>query len=64
MSRSRSSKEQRALNAARQRRDHGDPLPFMLILKQERNRRGIIPPVEKSRRKVETVRSDLLCSEN
>jgi hypothetical protein len=36
----------------------------MLILKQERVRRGVILPVGKSRRKVETVRSDLLCSEN
>jgi len=32
----------------------------MLILKQERDRRGIVPPVERSRRRVETVRSDLL----
>jgi len=64
VSRSRGGAEQRALNAARQRRDNGDPLPFMLILKQERDRRGVILPVGKSRRKVETVRSDLLCSEN
>jgi len=49
------SKEQRALNAARRRRDNGDPLPFMLILSQERSRRDIIPPVEKSRRKIINV---------
>lgn len=48
------------MNAARQRRDHGDPLPFMLILKQERDKRGVVLPVGKSRRGVETVRSPLL----
>lgn len=55
MARSRNSREQRALNAARRRRDNGDPLPFMVILKQERDRRDIIPPVEKSRRRITDV---------
>jgi hypothetical protein len=56
----RRNKELIALDHARTRRDGGDPLPFMVILKQERDKIGIVPPVEKSRRRVETVRSDLL----
>jgi hypothetical protein len=32
----------------------------MVILKQERDRLGIIPALERSRRRVETVRTDLL----
>jgi len=42
-------REQRAVELARQRRDNGDPLPYMIILKQERDRVGIIIPVDKSR---------------
>lgn len=56
----RSAREQRALDAARARRDEGDPLPFMMILKQERDRLGIILPVEKSKRPVRTIKSGLL----
>lgn len=56
----RPTKEERALNAARARRDSGDPLPFMEILRQERDRRGIILPVGKSKRSTETIRSVLL----
>lgn len=42
-------KEQRATDNARKRRDAGDPLPYMMILKQERSRLGIIPPVDRSK---------------
>lgn len=42
-------REQRAADRARERRDNGDPLPYMVILKQERDRLGIVPPVDKSR---------------
>jgi len=45
-------KEQRAADRARERRDKGDPLPYMVILKQERERLGIILPVDKSRKVV------------
>lgn len=57
----RKSKEQRALDAARQRRAHGDPLPFMMILRQERSRRGLIAPVDKTKRNVDKIVSGLLC---
>lgn len=60
MSRRRANREQRALTRARARLDAGDPLPFMIVLKQERDKLNIIVPVEKSRRGIETVRSDLL----
>lgn len=60
MSRRRTSREQRALNRARARRDDGDLLPFMMILKQERSKLNIIVPVERSRRRVVTIRSELL----
>lgn len=60
MSRRRTSREQRALNRARARRDGGDLLPFMMILKQERSKLNIIVPVERSRRRVVTIRSELL----
>lgn len=60
MSRRRIAREQLALTRARERRDGGDPRPLMVILKQERDRLGIILPVEKSRRPVHTIRSELL----
>lgn len=60
MSRRRGTKEERARVAARRRQDEGDQRPFMVILNQERNRLGIVPALERSRRRVETVRSHLL----
>jgi hypothetical protein len=45
-------REQRAVLRARKRRDNGDPLPYMVILKQERDRLNIIAPVDKSRKVV------------
>lgn len=58
--RSRGTREERARTAARLRQEDGDTRPFMVILKQERDRLGIIPALERSRRRVETVRTDLL----
>jgi hypothetical protein len=60
VSRNRGSKEQRATRRARERQAAGDPRPYMAILKAERDRLGIILPVEKSRRPVQTIRSELL----
>jgi len=47
--RGRSWREQKAADRARERRDSGDPLPYMIILKQERDKIGIIASVDKSR---------------
>jgi len=47
--RGRSWREQRAADRARKRRDDGDPLPYMMILAQERDRLGIVASVDKSR---------------
>lgn len=60
MSRRRTTREQRAVHKARERQAAGDPLPYMAILQQERNRLGIIPPVGRSRRNVVTIESELL----
>jgi hypothetical protein len=43
------SREKIAADRARQRRDQGDPLPYMVILKQERDRLDLVPPVDRSR---------------
>ena len=45
----RESRERIALRRARKRCDNGDPLPFMVVLKQERDRLNIIVPVTHSR---------------
>ena len=52
--RNRGTKERRAVERARKRRDGGDPRPYMIILKEERDRLGIIIPLTSSR-KVITV---------
>jgi hypothetical protein len=60
VSRKRITREQRAVRRARERQAGGDPLPYMMILKQERDRLGIVPELDRNRRRVVTVRSHLL----
>jgi hypothetical protein len=58
--RKRGIKEERARKAARLRQKNGDPLPYMAILRQERDRLEIDPVLERTHSNVETVRSHLL----
>lgn len=61
MARARKTREERARENARLRQENGDHRPFMVILKQERDRLGIILPVDKTRKRVvEDVWSPLL----
>jgi hypothetical protein len=58
--RRRVSREKIAADRARKRRDEGDPRPYMVILAKERDRLGIVPPLERSRSVITVKTGELL----